>query len=297
MHALPLIAAAATLAAFVPPAWLWRSRSADPLHRLVNILLAAAATALPLLVVPLAFTSLHLEAAPVVALIAAVFKVLRQPAEVAASPPSHARVLLLAVVVSADLWAWSGHLYIAQPEQLRFPLSGGDFTVIQGGANFSTNPFHSLGGERYALDIVMLNRAGNRASSLAPRRLRDYASFGVPVTSPCAGRVEQARDALPDNPPGRRNTDHPRGNYVGVQCGNLYVELAHLKEGSVSVKPGVTIVAGTRVGAVGNSGDSVEPHLHIAVRRLQVDGNRVVEMPVPLSFDGETLTLNRRISR
>lgn len=297
MYVLPLIAAAATLAAFAPSLWLWRSSSADPLHRLVNILLAAAATALPLLVVPLAFTSLHLKAAPVIALAAAIVKVLRRPAEVAASPPSHARMLLLAVVIAADLWAWSGHLYIAQPQQLRFPLSGGDFTVIQGGANFSTNPFHSLSGERYALDIVMLNRTGNRASGLAPRSLADYASFGVPVTSPCEGRVEQALDEHPDNPPGRRNTGHPRGNHVAVQCGNLYVELAHLKKGSVSVKPGVTILAGTVIGALGNSGDSAEPHLHIAVRRLQVDGNRVVDIPVPLSFDGETLTLNRRISR
>lgn len=53
------------------------------------------------------------------------------------------------------------------------------------------------------------------------------------------------------------------GNYVLIlhESGE-YSLLAHLKKGSVQVRPGQRVRSGEVVGECGNSGHSTEPHLH-----------------------------------
>lgn len=55
----------------------------------------------------------------------------------------------------------------------------------------------------------------------------------------------------------------PAGNHVILSCGGLNVELAHLRQGSITRVPGEQVKAGPTIGAVGNSRNSTEPHLHI----------------------------------
>jgi murein DD-endopeptidase MepM/ murein hydrolase activator NlpD len=55
------------------------------------------------------------------------------------------------------------------------------------------------------------------------------------------------------------------GNYVVLKCGDVYPLYAHLKDGSVRVSPGDTVRCGDQLGTVGNSGSSVQPHLHFQV--------------------------------
>ena len=55
------------------------------------------------------------------------------------------------------------------------------------------------------------------------------------------------------------------GNYVVVQSGHCYPLLAHLRCGSVRVKTGDEVHAGDQLGEVGNSGSSIQPHLHFQV--------------------------------
>jgi murein DD-endopeptidase MepM/ murein hydrolase activator NlpD len=55
------------------------------------------------------------------------------------------------------------------------------------------------------------------------------------------------------------------GNYVVLQCGNVYPLLAHLRCGSVRVNVGDHVRVGDEVGEVGNSGSSIQPHLHFQV--------------------------------
>jgi hypothetical protein len=52
------------------------------------------------------------------------------------------------------------------------------------------------------------------------------------------------------------------GNYIVLKCGNVYPLLAHLRCGSLRVKVGDHVQAGDRLGEVGNSGSSIQPHLH-----------------------------------
>lgn len=55
------------------------------------------------------------------------------------------------------------------------------------------------------------------------------------------------------------------GNYVVLKCGDVYPLFAHLRNGSVQVRPGDAVRAGEQIGEVGNSGSSIQPHLHFQI--------------------------------
>lgn len=55
------------------------------------------------------------------------------------------------------------------------------------------------------------------------------------------------------------------GNSIMIQAENVYVLLCHLRNGSLLVKKGDTVKVGQKIGEVGNSGNSIQPHLHMQV--------------------------------
>ena len=55
------------------------------------------------------------------------------------------------------------------------------------------------------------------------------------------------------------------GNYVVLKAGELYALVAHLRNGSVRVRVGNRVQTGQQLGEVGNSGVSIQPHLHFQV--------------------------------
>ena len=76
-----------------------------------------------------------------------------------------------------------------------------------------------------------------------------------------------AIDTYPDNIPGVFDVELPN-NLFGVHLGGqFYLYLLHLREGSIpdDIALGDTLDAGTVIGRVGNSGVTVEPHLHLTV--------------------------------
>ena len=170
-----------------------------------------------------------------------------------------------------------------------FPLSFGTYYVLQGGDSVVTNPFHALSGGKMAIDIVKLNPYGNRADGIAPRALSAYEIFGETLYSPCQGRIYKVRDGLPDNPPGQPDTEHSEGNYVVLSCAEANIFMAHLKRGSIKVTPGEVVTAGQQLAEIGNSGNTLEPHLHISA------GSNGIE--IGLQFDGRSLSINSVISR
>lgn len=65
-------------------------------------------------------------------------------------------------------------------------------------------------------------------------------------------------------------------HYVSLALGEgRYALYAHLKPGSVRVKPGDRVRAGQVLGLVGNSGNSTRPHLHfqVSTRRTVLAGD------------------------
>lgn len=55
------------------------------------------------------------------------------------------------------------------------------------------------------------------------------------------------------------------GNYVILDCSNVFPLFAHLRSGSLTVKTGDSVRAGDKLGEVGNSGASISPHLHFQI--------------------------------
>jgi peptidase M23-like protein len=177
----------------------------------------------------------------------------------------------------------------AESIALSFPLRSGTYHVLQGGSSVVTNPLHALVGTPLALDIVKLNAFGGRATWFAPRELAAYAIFGEPLYSPCAGSVVAAHDGVADRIPGEPQIEHTVGNHVRLRCGDAQVVMEHMMRGSVQISPGQILQAGQPLGRVGNSGHTLEPHLHIEARR----GGR----PIAISFDGEQLSMNAIVRR
>jgi murein DD-endopeptidase MepM/ murein hydrolase activator NlpD len=53
------------------------------------------------------------------------------------------------------------------------------------------------------------------------------------------------------------------GNHVVIDLGHsTYAAVAHLRRGSVLVRPGERVEAGTQLAECGNSGNTSEPHVH-----------------------------------
>ena len=194
-----------------------------------------------------------------------------------------ARAAVLVLFAALNVWAATSHLTPRESMAVWFPLASGTYCVLQGGNSAITNPFHTMSGTGLALDIVRLNHAGNRANGVAPGSLSDYAIFGETVYSPCAGTIVAVRDDRPDNPPGSPDTEHP-ANHVTVKCGEVEVVVAHLMRASAAVAVGAMVTARQALGKVGNSGYSLEPHLHIGARK---DG-----VQIGLVFDGRWLSMN-----
>lgn len=191
-------------------------------------------------------------------------------------------VLLLFTMLNAA--AIASHIYPSKSLNLSFPLRAGNYYVLQGGNSLITNPFHALSGSKLALDIVRLNTFGNRAKGIAPRALDNYEIFGDRVYSPCAGIIASVRGNLLDNVPGKTNMEYPEGNYIIVKCAEAEILIAHLKQGSVVVNAGEVVLPGQLLGQVGNSGNTLEPHLHIGARKSGVE--------MGIIFNGRRLSLN-----
>lgn len=140
---------------------------------------------------------------------------------------------------------------------------------------------------RWQFDLVGCDDDGRRFGRgwrLHTGRVRaeQVTGWGRSVHAPVTGRVVTARDGERDRRrllPVRdvlasllvrplRHRDDPTvlaGNHVTIAFAGGTVLLAHLREGSVRVAAGDHVTAGEVVGEVGNSGNTVLPHLHLHV--------------------------------
>lgn len=174
---------------------------------------------------------------------------------------------------------------------LASPMSD-ELLVMHGGSSPVVNHHYVMRAQRHALDLVVVeddriyadDRSGNERSRC----------FGRDVRAPAAGVVVRALDGLRDNPPGEMDRDHLTGNHVVIQIApERYVLLAHLRSGSIRVKPGDALRVGQPVGACGNSGNSSEPHLHLQVQdRPDYDADATT---FPIAFAGRVLRRNDRV--
>ncbi|KQR10383.1 M23 family metallopeptidase [Cellulomonas sp. Leaf334] len=155
-------------------------------------------------------------------------------------------------------------------------------------------PSHGVNayGQAYAVDLLQPSPSAPTRTGWSPRTRRpeSYPSFGAPVHAMAAGTVVEAADRQRDH---RGRDTWPAlvwmmtaealvrevvgaplilGNHVVVEHGDgTFAAYAHLRRGSVTVSVGDRVVAGQPIAAVGNTGNTSEPHLHVQVmdrRRL-----------------------------
>jgi Peptidase family M23 len=134
--------------------------------------------------------------------------------------------------------------------------------------------------QRYAIDYEQADDQ-NRIFTGDPRDPRNYAIFGKEVLAVADGTVVGTRNDLPEQVPGTFPAgiaiDEADGNYVVLDIGNgFYVNYAHMQPGSVQPKVGDRVAKGAVLGLVGNTGNSVAPHLHL----------HVMNGPSPLASQG-----------
>lgn len=163
----------------------------------------------------------------------------------------------------------------------------------------------NAGGETYAIDFIAVDHRGVSA----PRTWRTLLSvespelfrgFGQPILAPADGTVVVAHDAEPDHEARRSQlallpyalsqarriragVAAVAGNHVVIALGaeGPFVLLAHLRRGSVCVRPGEGVRSGDRLGECGNSGNSTQPHVHVQV----TDSTRwLTAKGLPLAF-------------
>ena len=100
---------------------------------------------------------------------------------------------------------------------------------------------------------------------------------GVTVMAAAAGTVKGTRDAMADVSIATAGKE----SVAGRECGNGVViahpggwetQYCHMAKGSVRVRTGQPVEAGTPLGLVGMSGEAEFPHLHFVVRR---DGQKL----------------------
>lgn len=188
--------------------------------------------------------------------------------------------------------------------ELSFPLRSGTYLVVNGGGNELINAhYQTLEGERfrpwrgqsYGVDIEKLSRLGLRARGLLPKRLTAYEIFGEPLYAPCAGEVVVAKDGVEEMTPPQMDRRNLAGNHVILKCGSAWIVLGHLQKGSVLVATGDRVAQGQRLGRVGNTGNTGEPHLHIHAQRPGTEKAPLSGEPLPIRFDQRYPVRNARI--
>jgi len=136
------------------------------------------------------------------------------------------------------------------------------------------------GAERFAIDYEQLQAVG-RLFTGDRAKTDSYRYFGSDVHAVADGPVVAVLEGLPEQVPGVDPTGltlaQYGGNHVVQDIGNgNFAFYAHLKTGSVKVKPGDRLSTGQVLGNVGNSGNSTAPHLHFHVMStadpLRADG-------------------------
>jgi len=134
--------------------------------------------------------------------------------------------------------------------------------------------------QRFAVDWEQLDAQG-RLYAGAQSEPANYTIYGRDVLAVADAPVVAVIDGLPDQPPGKMPSgiaiEEADGNSIVLDLGSgRYALYAHLRAGSIMVKAGDRVQRGQAIARVGNSGNTLAPHLHF----------HVMDTPSPLASNG-----------
>jgi murein DD-endopeptidase len=159
------------------------------------------------------------------------------------------------------------------------PVLGGPWVAVRGPSNASPHRLSlvTLGGrarvpQRFAVDWALLGADGLLYRG-DPSSLANWYGYDAPVYATAKGIVVKVRDGRADRPPmsttpppAVMDADEATGNVVVIDLGRgRFATYAHLKAGSLRVVEGDTVVEGQPIARIGNSGNSLGPHLHFQI--------------------------------
>lgn len=159
----------------------------------------------------------------------------------------------------------------------------GSWVVQWGGMDEVVNYHFKSEQERYAFDFVRTEDGFEYAGDGGMNE--NYYCYGEPITAPADGKVVAVENEIPENQPGYPNNEEPYGNYVILSHANgEYSLLSQLQNNSISVSVGEKVRRGEEIGAVGNSGAAMMPHLHFQV----MDSSELDRMKsIPIRFSNK----------
>jgi hypothetical protein len=123
--------------------------------------------------------------------------------------------------------------------------------------------------QRYAVDWEQMDASGHIYTGQR-EKLESYAIFGQPALAVANAVVVSVIDGQPEQTPGSYPTnialDAADGNSIILDLGEKrYALYAHLQPGSIKVHRGDKVRLGQVLGLVGDTGNSIVPHLHFQV--------------------------------
>jgi hypothetical protein len=165
---------------------------------------------------------------------------------------------------------------------LAAPLHGENWLAADGPSNSEENHHrrgtilldgNSVDSRRFAIDWKRVK--GGVSYSGDKHDVHSYYSYAQPVFAVADGRVQTAREGMPDNVPGHGadfhsavplNLENVSGNTITLDLGDgQFAYYMHLQPGTLRVKAGDLVKKGQLLAAIGASGDAREPHLHFEV--------------------------------
>ena len=181
-----------------------------------------------------------------------------------------------------------------------FPLAGNWF--VHAGPSAHTHHRWAYM-EEFAYDIAKTGD-DNLTYKNDYKVLNNYYCFGKDVLAVEAGEVEEILDGIEDSEIYPKDLAQPEymkmvrerqnaliqkygmqgigGNYIIIKHpNNEYSFYGHLKNASIKVKKGDKIEKGQTIAAIGNSGNSTEPHLHF---QLNESKNVLSTRSIPIRF-------------
>ena len=157
------------------------------------------------------------------------------------------------------------------------PLRGSDYLAADSCCDATRHTRASLPingkvwlAQRYAVDYEQLDANNRIWSGKNKKDLDNYTIYGKKAIAAADAKVVKVVDGLPEQVPGvfpeNISLEEADGNSVILDLGGSnYALYAHFQPGSIRVEEGERVKRGDVLGLVGNSGNSLAPHLHFHV--------------------------------
>jgi hypothetical protein len=213
---------------------------------------------------------------------------------IAAAPPAFQHLILTGGETAPD------HQTVAV---IHPPLAGDNYISADSCCDSTRHMRAALGvnnhvwlAQRYAVDWEQLD-SHERIYSGPREKLESYTIFGKPALAVADATVVSVLDGLPEQTPGKYpegiSLDQADGNSIILRLddprlrGHVFALYAHMQPGSIRVHSGDKVHPGQVLGLVGNTGNSLAPHLHF---QLMAEPSSLAANGLPYAIDSFEVT-------